>query len=89
MLYVKVNGKEKKVIFRHERDGKGKHSKPVSTVCGIFENDTPVGEGVATVYVTDRVEYEKGRKISLKYAMEAAGLTREERKQIWEGYNAR
>ena len=89
MLFVKVNGKEKKVIFRHERDGEGKHSKPVRTVCGIFEGDTPVGEGVATVYVTDRFEYEKGRKTSLKYAMEAAGLSREERKQVWEQYRAR
>ena len=89
MLYVTVNGKEKKVIFRHERDGKGKHSRPVRTVCGIFDGDAPVGEGVATVHVNDRFEYNEGRKVSLKYAMEAAGLSRDERKQIWEQYNAR
>lgn len=89
MLYVKINGNEKKILFRHERDSEGKYSHPVRTVCGIFEGETPIGEGVATVHKLDRFEYDKGRKISLRYAMQAAGLTREERRQVWEQYNAR
>ena len=90
MLYVRVNGEERKIIFRHEKETiEGNQKHPVRTVCGIFNGETPIAEGVAKVHKLDRFEYEKGRKISLKYALEAAEMTRDERRQIWEQYNAR
>ena len=90
MLYVTVNGKENKVAFHHEKEvGEDNQQHPVRTVCVIYDGEKPLGRGVAKVDSRDRFEYKKGRKLALKHALRAAGMLREERKVIWEKYNAR
>lgn len=77
-------------------------SKPVNEILiECTKNDMPafLGRKIKKVYKLDsdrravvlpgdHFSYAKGRKESLKKAMEKAGLDREARKSIWEAYKA-
>lgn len=94
MLFIKVNGKEKAVLFKHHKKEIKTEDKtqyhPYKTVCRIFEDkDTCVGEGNAVVAPVDNFEYERGRVLAFTRALEACGLTKEERAQAWKQYHNR
>jgi ferredoxin len=99
MLFVKVNGEEFGILFKHEREDhliktkKGEEkvqAHPVSTECAIFKDkDHCIGNGIAKVYHTDRFKYDDGRKHALTKALVATGMSKEERAQVWAQYRAR
>ena len=58
-----------------------------NTLCKLFLNNEPdVFMGLATCHEKDRPCKDKGRRISLQRAMTEAGLSKEERKEVWEAY---
>lgn len=61
------------------------------TLCTIDELDAQnqgvtIGSGVALCHPTDQFNKATGRKLSFTYALEAAGLTRDERGELWAAY---
>jgi len=101
MLYVKIDGDELGILFKHDRLIKEypantvkklaarKQAHPFRTSCVLFKNEIPIGTGVAKVDSRDQFEYEKGRKISLNAALSATYLSRNERAKVWDCYSKR
>uniref|UniRef100_A0A6M3LRG7 Uncharacterized protein n=1 Tax=viral metagenome TaxID=1070528 RepID=A0A6M3LRG7_9ZZZZ len=59
--------------------------KPM-TECLLQNGDTLLNRGSAFCNVNDHFVRDKGRKLSLLRAMKNAGMSKEERKVIWELY---
>ncbi len=77
--------KNVRVIFHHLVPKKG---FPPGTTCWI-KNDSseiPIAEGRSRLIAPDQFCKSRGRKISLKGALEQLGATRDERKLFWEAY---
>ena len=99
MIYVIVDGKERGILFCHnkeeidlvDKETKEKYteSHPNGTTCVIFDGEKSLGSGEAKVYHTDKFNYVKGRKYALGYALTAAGFSKSERTQVWKQYNDR
>ena len=94
MLFIKLNGKEKAVLFKHHKKTiateAGYQDHPFKTVCRIFEDkETCLGEGEAVVAPVDNFEYERGRVLAFTRALKASGLTKEERTEAWKQYHNR
>jgi hypothetical protein len=97
MIYVKVDGKEHGITFLHEKEEtevvnkNGKKinmSVPFRTTCAIIDPDSKktIAIGVAKVDSRDRFTYNRGRKFSLRSALMAAEMGRDQRTQLWKQF---
>lgn len=77
---------EVRVSFRHALQRNGK-SKPFTraTVSWITKDGTYEYEGLAIVHPNDAPVRKVGRKIALARALQASGLPKDERRQVWMG----
>lgn len=101
MIYITIEEAEFGILFKHDRLIKDypanpaknllarKQAHPFRTSCVLFKDEVPLGTGIAKVDSRDHFEYEKGRRISLKAALDAAGIPRDERAELWSGYSGR
>ena len=73
-----------KISWRYNKEKTtGCYINQLSDVWAIVD---PIGIGSAQTYAKDRFCKDKGRKVSLKYAMEGAGFSKAQRTEIWEAY---
>lgn len=94
MLFIKVKGKERAILFQHHKKEvkttENTQLHPYKTVCRIFEDkEKCIGEGQSVVAPVDNFEYERGRVLAFTRALKACGLTKEERAQAWKQYHNR
>ncbi len=91
MFFNTVDGTEKKVMFRHNREERPDkegimRSHPVSTECRIFDannDDVVLGSGIAQCHVVDHFDKTVGRKLSFKRALADAGFEVADRTLGW------
>jgi hypothetical protein len=102
MFFFKINDKEYKVYFQHEKEQSTTVDKetgeirtsmhPYETQCGIVQmekdkaDEETVGVGLSSCSINDQFSYDKGRKLSLRRAIKDAGIAREGRDAIWTAY---
>lgn len=97
MFFTELRDREQKVVFKHEKeeievtgkDGKkAVASHPKRTTCKILDKttNTVIAKGVASCFPGDNFEYNRGRKLALKRALENVDFTRGERKIVWDAY---
>lgn len=99
MFFTNLRNREQKVTFKHEKEdieviGKGGKkvvaSHPKRTICKIFDKTSGdvIAQGVASCNPEDNFEYNRGRKLALKRALNTVDFGRDERKVIWDAYLA-
>ncbi len=79
-----------KFFYSPEGDGERKTTCIVEkSHLGIFTREMKtevVGKGIATCSVNDNFCREKGRKLAMLRAMINAGISKENRREVWETY---
>lgn len=90
MFRLKVDGCELQYSFQHDRDVNFviKPNKVITDVtsCKMLINGDTLITGTAACLQGDHFNKEKGRKIALARALKEAGVARDTRVLVWEGY---
>ena len=74
---MKVNDLTIKWLYRHV---------PIVTYCDIYVGETLIATGQARCNPKDHFNKDGGRKLSLSRALQEIGLSKEDKKCVWEVY---
>ena len=102
MFFFKINDKEYKVYFQHEKEQQAAVNKetgeirvsmhPYETQCGIVRieknknDEETIGVGLSSCSINDQFSYAVGRKLALKRAIQDSNIPKESRNIIWTAY---